>query len=165
MRGTGTVLLVAALAVLTGCVALVTKIEETGPVLLSADYRDGGPSPIGFLLTVHDNGLVTYHSPRWKTYQRQLAPADLELVRAASSNLLPLSEQMTQLFKYRFACCDAQEVGLLLANGETLGIPVDMGPLPEGAVALVQLINRLGRTYFGHRYSLPIPTPAARRAA
>ena len=150
---------------LTSCGAGPALESTVGvrPVLLQVDYRDGGPGPIGFLLSIFEDGAVRFYSPRWRPYWSRLSAADLAEAHrfVASGSLDALNKELTTLYPhYSFACCDFRELGIVLGQQYSLGIPIhDDHPVPNEATNFIDFINRLGRYYFGHRYSLPVPVP------
>lgn len=129
-------------------------------VLLHLDYRSGGDAPIGFLMTFREDRSVRLLSPRGTVRIKKISAAD-----AAELQVLLQSREVVAWLGSvkatgdKFACCDAKEVGIYLGEGTAaIGVRLDEpGGPTAGEVRLFKYLNRVGRHYFGGRYSISLP--------
>lgn len=159
------------LSVLFGLLVVCCSCATTPPVqgsaseqpLLSIEYRDGGPAPVGFTMDFYTNGRVRYFSPWGRYHRADLSAKDRSALATVASpeQLGAIKRDLESRYKYRFACCDAREVGVEVPGVSTFGVPLDPDyTLPSGALSLVRFINRMGKRYFGHSYRIQIECPA-----
>lgn len=137
-------------------------LEDVIP-LLHVEYRDGGDAPIGFLLTVLEDGQVRYYSPTRKIRWRTLAAKDLASLKKTifdSESSSPVAA--LESTEYRFGCCDYREVGIAIRSvGKVSGVDLSADATVEASVkALLEQINRLGAEYFPRAYTFPIAVPS-----
>lgn len=130
-------------------------------IRLHVEYRSGGEAPLGFLWTYFEDGTVRYYSPRGKVRWAELSATDA----AELESLLESTELRAELARLRraypaFGCCDYEEVGI------ALGVDQQMTGYALEATAdenfhviarLLELVDELGRRYFGRHYGLRLP--------
>ena len=149
-----------------GCVALQAgeQVIDPGEVVLHVDYRSGGDSPIGFLMTFLRDGRVRYYSPSRRAHWTELQPEDfsrlMELIVSPQFNGdLDLLRGASEAF----ACCDSHEVGIFVgATATPVAVTFDEQPITPCSVQMLMiLINRYGDQYFGRHYRIELPVNQA----
>ncbi len=163
LKGRFALLLVTGAAVVAwlGCVSPRTASAPDQPaVLLHIDYRSGGDSPIGFLMTFREDRTVRLLSPRGTVRVKRMSSADATELRA----LLQSTEVVAWLDSMRttgneFACCDAREAGIYLGEvAPPIAVRLDEpAKLDGGGVRLFEYLNRVRRHYFGGSYRVSLP--------
>lgn len=157
------VLLVIAIA----CASARTSDQQfdASDVLLHVDYRSGGDTPIGFLLTFLADGQVWYLSPSWKTHWGKLNDRELSALRSLmGSREFWAGVEIMRSTGPAFACCDAEEIGIFLGSESPPFAVVfdELDRVPQPVLQLLSFLNRAGEHHFGRRYrryALPIPEP------
>ena len=156
-------------AVSLACASMPARHEQPdlSDALLHIEYRSGGDAPVGFLLTVLDNGRVRYYSPRWRTYWAKLSDGELAELRTLirSPDFLAGVETINTL--RQFACCDSEEIGLSLGPEPHL-IPIALDRpeiIPEPILDLLTFLNLTAKSHFGRRWTMPFPIAEGRVAA
>lgn len=143
------------------CILPRAASEPAEPaILLHIDFRSGGDAPIGFLMTFREDRSVRLLSPRGAVRMNKISSTDAAELQA----LLQSREVVAWLGSVKatgdeFACCDAKEVGIYLGDAaEPIGVRLDEpGGPAAGEIRLFEYLNRVGRHYFGSRYTISLP--------
>lgn len=136
---------------------------DTSELILHLDYRSGGDAPLGFLMSFFEDGRVRFLSPRHKERWSRLSTdetKDLQALLRSADFQQGVEIQARE--GPRFACCDAEEVGIFLsAVAEPVSVTFTASSAaPQPLYELIRMVNRIGRANFGRRYSLPLPERA-----
>jgi len=145
-----TVVLVATVAVVTGC-ATCPRSGRQGALLLEVAHVEGGEGPLIDQLRVYESGVLELEHVGEAT---RCAPADSAPVSELRAYLI--SEQFTQLARQLTTqgrrCCDREEAAVRY-GGNAFFVAID--EIPEGLRPLFTTLDALYRDAFGRAYSMP----------
>ena len=151
---------IALLLAMNSCTRSVDADLDLSRLVLHLDYRSGGDAPLGFLMSFFEDGKIRFLSPRWKILWSQLSDVERRYLEHVllSPNLREIIQRQAEDGP-RFACCDAEEVGIFL-GAAAMPASVRFGPspdAPEELIRLVQFVNSVGEAHFGRKFNLPLP--------
>lgn len=130
------------------------NLDIEAPWIAHLEYRSGGEAPLGFVVTVFEDGRLRFFSPRHKVRWSQLSETEKGAL-AGALQAPSLSAELQELRRKgpRFGCCDLEEIGIWLTPAEQANaVALTSGPRPAGVLALVELIVEIGTRHFGRHF-------------